>query len=263
MHDTIAPAFDPARTSHFAAHVAPVPEHVAIIMDGNGRWAQRRGLPRTQGHRRGVEALRSTVRAARTMGIRTLTLYSFSSENWSRPPQEVADLMGLLKLFVRRDLADLHKENVRVHVIGGRDDLPSDIRPLIEEAEAVTRDNDGQNLVLAFNYGGRDELARAAKRMAQAIAEGRLSAEAIDAGTLGTFLDTAAVGDPDLVIRTGGEQRLSNFLLFQAAYAELVFTDRLWPDFDIGALHAAVAEFQRRDRRFGGVPVAMPQAASA
>ena len=197
------------------------------------------------------------------MGIHTLTLYSFSSENWSRPAQEVADLMGLLKLFIRRDLADLHRENVRVRVIGGRDDLPSDIQPLIEEAERLTRENDGQTLVLAFNYGGRGEIARAAQRMAQAISSGALQPSAIDADTVSRFLDTSDVCDPDLLIRTGGEQRLSNFLLFQAAYSELVFTDCLWPDFDVHALEAAVAEFQRRERRFGGVPEALPEAVSA
>ena len=247
----ISPPFDPSLTS---IADAPVPRHVAIIMDGNGRWAQRRGLPRTQGHRRGVEALRATLRSARSMGIETLTLYSFSSENWSRPAQEVADLMGLLKLFIRRDLADLHAENVRVRVIGGRDDLPADILPLVEEAERVTRDNDGQTLVLAFNYGGRGEIARAAQRIAAKLVDGSLCPNSICEGTIADHLDTAGLGDPDLLIRTGGEQRLSNFLMFQAAYAELVFTDCLWPDFDIGELQRAVGEFQRRERRFGGVP---------
>ena len=253
------PPLDPSMNSN----VNGVPGHVAIIMDGNGRWAQRRGLGRTQGHRRGVEALRSTLRSARTMGIHTLTLYSFSSENWSRPAQEVADLMGLLKLFIRRDLADLHRENVQVRVIGGRDDLPDDIRPLIEDAERVTRDNDGQTLVLAFNYGGRGEIARAAQRMAEAISAGRLCPATIDGDTVSHYLDTAGLSDPEMVIRTGGEQRLSNFLLFQAAYSELVFTDCLWPDFDVNELRAAVAEFRRRDRRFGGVPDALPAAVSA
>ena len=242
---------------------ARVPGHVAIIMDGNGRWAQKRGLPRTQGHRRGVEALRATLRAARTMGIHTLTLYSFSSENWSRPAAEVADLMGLLKLFIRRDLADLHKENVRVRVIGGRDDLPSDILPLIEDAERVTCGNNGQTLVLAFNYGGRGEIARAAVRMSQAVLDGVLSPAEICETTVTSYLDTAGLPEPDLLIRTGGEQRLSNFLLFQAAYSELVFTDCLWPDFDLQTLQRAVVEFQSRDRRFGGVPEALPAAATA
>ena len=242
---------------------ADVPSHVAIIMDGNGRWAQQRGLPRTHGHRRGVEALRATVRAARTIGVETLTLYSFSSENWSRPADEVQDLMGLLKLFIRRDLADLHAENVRVRVIGGRDDLPADIRPLVEEAENVTRKNDGQTLVLAFNYGARGEMARAAQRIGEAVAAGRLRAQDITDATIADHLDTADLPDPDLVIRTGGEQRLSNFLLFQAAYAELFFTDCLWPDFDVTELNKAIAEYQGRERRFGGVPVAMPEAATA
>ena len=252
--------FDPR---HDRIDPSRVPGHVAIIMDGNGRWAQQRGLPRTQGHRRGVEALRATLRAARTIGIHTLTLYSFSSENWSRPAQEVSDLMGLLKLFIRRDLADLHKENVRVRVIGGRDDLPSDILPLIEDAERITHDNDGQTLVLAFNYGGRGEIARAAARMAQAVLDGEMLPQQIDETKVLSYLDTAELCDPDLLIRTGGEQRLSNFLLFQAAYSELVFTECLWPDFDVTSLQRAVIEFQSRDRRFGGVPDAMPAAATA
>ena len=258
MHDN-APAFDPEATVRTGL---PVPAHVAIIMDGNGRWAEARGLPRTHGHRRGVEALREVARAARHHGIRTLTLYAFSSENWSRPASEVSDLMSLLKIFIRRDLADLRRENVRVRVIGGRDDLPADILPLIEEAERTTERNTGQNLVLAFNYGARDEIARATRRIAERVACGDLDAGAIDASTIGAHLDTHHWPDPDLVIRTGGEQRLSNFLLFQAAYAELVFTDCYWPDFDAAHLQDALHEFARRNRRFGNV-VSMKIAANA
>ena len=258
MHDN-APAFDPEATVRTGF---PVPAHVAIIMDGNGRWAEARGLPRTHGHRRGVEALRDVARAARGHGIGTLTLYAFSSENWSRPANEVSDLMGLLKIFIRRDLADLKRENVRVHVIGGREDLPADILPLVEEAERTTAGNTGQNLVLAFNYGARDEIARAARRIADRVARGELDATAIEASTIGAHLDTHHWPDPDLLIRTGGEQRLSNFLLFQAAYAELVFTDCYWPDFDAAQLQDALHEFARRNRRFGNV-VPMKIAAGA
>ena len=244
------PPFDPEAAVRTGL---PVPEHVAIIMDGNGRWAEARGLPRAHGHRRGVEALRAVLRAAKSIGIKTLTLYSFSSENWSRPAAEVSDLMGLLKLFIRRDLAELNRENVRVRVIGGRDDLPADILPLIEDAEARTADNTGQNLVLAFNYGARDEIARAARRISAAALRGEIDAGAIDAGTVSAFLDTAEWPDPDLVIRTGGEKRLSNFLMYQAAYAELVFTDCFWPDFDAAELNRALGEFTSRNRRFGNV----------
>lgn len=252
MHENV-PAFDPEATVRTGL---PVPQHVAIIMDGNGRWAEARGLPRSHGHRRGVEALRAVLRAAKVLGIKTLTLYSFSSENWSRPPSEVSDLMGLLKIFIRRDLAELCRENVRVRVIGGRDDLPADIVPLIEEAEAKTAANTGQNLVLAFNYGARDEIARAARRIAAASMRGEIDAATINPATVSAHLDTAEWPDPDLIIRTGGEKRLSNFLMFQAAYAELVFTDCFWPDFDAAALDRALAEFTSRNRRFGNVATA-------
>src|SRR5262245_34071320 len=196
-----------------------VPRHVAIIMDGNGRWAAARGLPRAEGHRRGVEALRRTVRAAADLGIRVLTIFSFSSENWSRPPAEVRELMGLLRRFIRHDLADLHRSNVRVRVIGERDDLDPEICRLLDEAEELTRANGGLTLVVAFNYGARQEIARAAQRIAKEIAEGRLTAQAVTAELLSRYLDAADLPDPDLIIRTSGEQRLSNFLLWQAAYS--------------------------------------------
>jgi undecaprenyl diphosphate synthase len=230
-----------------------VPRHVAIIMDGNGRWASARGLPRTEGHRRGVEALRATVRAAGEMGIEVLTIFSFSSENWSRPPSEIRDLMGLLRRFIRHDLADLHRNNVRVRVIGERDGLDGEIRRLLEEAEELTRANSGLVVVVAFNYGARQEIARAAQRMAADVAAGRLPIEAVTADNLGSHLDTADLPDPDLIIRTSGEQRLSNFLLWQAAYSELVFVPAYWPDFDRATLEGAIAEYRRRERRFGGL----------
>jgi undecaprenyl diphosphate synthase len=222
-------------------------------MDGNGRWASARGLPRGEGHRRGVEAVRRTVRAAGDLGIGTLTLFSFSSENWSRPAAEIRDLMGLLKWFVRNDLAELHKNGVHVRIIGERGDLAPDIRGLLEEAETLTRDNTGLTLVVAFNYGARQEIARAAQRLACEVAAGRLPASAVTADNLTNFLDAPDIPDPDLIIRTSGEQRLSNFLLWQAAYSELVFVPIYWPDFDRSTLESAIAEYRRRERRFGGL----------
>jgi len=229
------------------------PRHVAIIMDGNGRWAAARGLPRVEGHRRGVEALRKTVRAANELGISILTIFSFSSENWSRPPSEIRDLLGLLRRFIRNDLVDLHKNNIRVRVIGERDDLDPDIRRLLQEAEDLTRGNDGFTLVVAFNYGARQEIARAARRLATEVAEGRLAASAITPELLARHLDAPDIPDPDVIIRTSGEQRLSNFLLWQSAYSELVFVPINWPDFDRAALEGAIAEYRRRERRFGGL----------
>ena len=229
------------------------PRHVAIIMDGNGRWAAERGLPRAEGHRRGVEALRRTVRAAGDLGIEYLTIFSFSSENWSRPQTEVRELMGLLRRFVRNDLADLHKSNVRVRVIGEREDLDPDIGRLLQEAEDLTRHNTGLVLVVAFNYGARQEIARAARRAAAEVAAGRLKVEAITAERLASCLDAPDVPDPDLIVRTSGEQRLSNFLMWQAAYSELVFLPIYWPEFDRAALEKALAEYRRRERRFGGL----------
>jgi len=230
-----------------------MPRHVAIIMDGNGRWAAARGLPRVEGHRRGVQALRKTVRAAHDLGIAVLTIFSFSSENWSRPASEIKDLLGLLRRFIRNDLADLHKSNVRVRIVGERDDLDREIRLLLEEAEDLTRHNDGLTLVVAFNYGSRQEIARAARRLAAEVAQGRLSVEAISPDLIARQLDTADLPDPDVIIRTSGEQRLSNFLLWQSAYSELVFVPINWPDFDRAALEGAIAEYRRRERRFGGL----------
>jgi len=240
-------------TSPPAADRSGVPAHIGVIMDGNGRWAAQRGLPRFEGHRRGVEALRRTVRASIELGVRYLTVYSFSSENWSRPAAEVADLMGLLKRFIRNDLADLHRNNVRVRILGQRDGLSPDIAALLDEAEDLTRRNSGLTLIVAFNYGSRQEIVEAARALARAAAAGKLDPARIDEATFAAELGTAGVPDPDLIIRTSGEMRLSNFLMWQAAYAELVFLPIYWPDFDKAALEQALGEFAARDRRFGGV----------
>lgn len=230
-----------------------IPVHVGVIMDGNGRWAARRGLPRIEGHRRGVEALRETVRAAIGFGLSYLTVYSFSMENWNRPVEEVADLMGLLKRFIRDDLNDLDKSGVKVKVIGARDNLKADIRALLEEAENLTKANTRLTLIVAFNYGSRQEIAAAARSLARQAAAGLIEASDIDETLLARHLDTAGIPDPDLIIRTSGEQRLSNFLMWQAAYSEFVFLPMHWPDFDRQAFSAALAEFSARERRFGGV----------
>jgi undecaprenyl diphosphate synthase len=226
---------------------------VAIIMDGNGRWAAERGLPRGEGHRRGVEALRRTVRAVGELGIKILTIYSFSSENWSRPATEIHDLMGLLRRFIRNDLAELHKSNVCVRVIGERRNLEPEIARLLEEAEELTRNNDSLLLVVAFNYGARQEIARAAERIASLVAAGAMRPDDVTADLVARHLDAPDLPDPDVVIRTSGEQRLSNFLLWQSAYSEFVFVPTYWPDFDRTTLESAIAEYRRRERRFGGL----------
>jgi len=241
----------PNQEAPAAQHGAP--HHIAIIMDGNGRWAAQRGLPRGEGHRRGVEALRATVRAAGDLGVGILTIFSFSSENWSRPQEEIRDLMGLLRRFIRNDLAELHRNNVRVQVIGERQGLSSDILRLLQEAEELTQGNTGLLLVVAFNYGSRQEIARAMRRIAEAVTQGRMQLGDISTETIRAHLDTAKLPDPDLIIRTSGEQRLSNFLLWQAAYSELVFVPVYWPDFDRAALEDAIAEYHGRERRFGGL----------
>ena len=242
-----------AASPDHAAHIGVAPRHVAIIMDGNGRWASARGLPRAEGHRRGVEALRRTVRAAGELGIRILTIFSFSAENWSRPAAEISELMGLLRRFIRHDLAELHRNGVRVRIIGEREDLDPEILHLLSEAEELTRQNDKLTLVVAFNYGGRQEIVRAARRIAALCTQGKLTGEDISAELIGSHLDLPEVPDPDLIIRTSGEQRLSNFLLWQAAYSELVFLPIYWPEFDRTALENALAEYRRRERRFGGL----------
>jgi undecaprenyl diphosphate synthase len=246
MSEAAAPTTAP--TDDFGA-----PRHVAIIMDGNGRWAASRGLPRGEGHRRGVEALRKTVRAAGELGIGILTIFSFSAENWMRPPAEIRDLMGLLRRFIRNDLAELHSNNIKVRIIGERDGLAPDIRRLLEEAEDLTRHNTGLILVVAFNYGARQEIARAMRGIAEDVARGRLTPEAVTAELVASRLDAPDLPDPDVIIRTSGEQRLSNFLLWQAAYSELVFVPIYWPEFDRAALESALAEYRRRERRFGGL----------
>lgn len=233
---------------------AAMPRHVAIVMDGNGRWAAKRGLPRSEGHRRGVEALRRVVRAAGDMGIAYLTVFSFSTENWRRPEGEVSFLLGLVRRFVEKDLAELHAAGVRVRMIGSREaNIAPETLALVERAEALTRDNSRMTLTVAFNYGARDEILRATRRLARKVAAGELAAEAIDEARFSAELDTAELPDPDLVIRSSGELRLSNFLLWQAAYAEYVFPETLWPDFDERELRAAVAVFGDRERRYGGL----------
>jgi undecaprenyl diphosphate synthase len=230
----------------------PAARHVAIIMDGNGRWAAERGLPRAEGHRQGVESVRRTVEAAMELGVTHLTLFSFSSENWSRPKQEISNLFGLLRRFVRRDLADLHKNGVKIRVIGARTGLESDILRMLDDAAELTKDNTALNLTIAFNYGSRDEIARAAQRIAEDVQTGVMAASDITPERFGTYLDTADLPDPDLLIRTSGELRLSNFLLWQLAYAEFVFVDVYWPDFTKEVFEAAITEYQGRRRRFGG-----------
>ncbi|MFM2044515.1 MAG: undecaprenyl pyrophosphate synthetase [Pseudomonadota bacterium] len=231
--------------------VGPVPQHVAIIMDGNGRWAKARGLPRTAGHRKGVEAVRNAIEAAGDLGIRYLTLFSFSSENWARPADEVGDLMQLLRFYLRGEIATLHKNGVRIRVIGDRARLAPDIVSLIDNAEALTAGNAALTLVLALSYGARQEIVAAAQRVATLVSSGHLTAEEVDERVLGSHLATAGIPDPDLVIRTSGEKRISNFLLWQIAYAEFVFVDTLWPDFTKRDMEDAVQEFCRRERRFG------------
>ncbi len=237
-----------------------VPEHVAIIMDGNGRWASARGLPRTMGHRKGVDAVRETVRAAGDVGIKYLTLFAFSSENWRRPEAEVTDLLGLLKAFIRRDLSELHRQNVRIRVIGDRQNLTGDILPLLIEAEETTKNNSALTLVIAFNYGSRDEIARAVISLAKDVEAGRLRPQDITPALIDGRLDTAGIPDPDLIIRTSGEERLSNFLLWQAAYSEFMFVPDYWPDFSRALFLSALERYAVRDRRFGALS-AKPTAA--
>lgn len=230
----------------------PAPQHIAIIMDGNGRWAKARGLPRTSGHERGVEALRRTVEAAGELGIRYLTVFSFSTENWRRPAAEVNVLFGLLKAYVQRDLGRLKQDGVRVRVIGQRAGLPPDIAELVDRAESETASNSKFHLTIAFNYGSRNEILRAADAYAHAFAAGEVSGELTDAA-FEAYLDTSDLPDPDLLIRTSGEYRISNFLMWQAAYAELLFVDVLWPDFNREHLESAISRYHERERRFGAV----------
>jgi undecaprenyl diphosphate synthase len=230
---------------------APPPLHVAIIMDGNGRWAKARGLPRTIGHQRGADAVRRTVRGAVELGISYLTLFGFSSENWKRSAAEIDDLMALLRFYLRSETAELDRNGVRIRVIGDRTRLPDDIVTLIGDAELRTRHNARLNLTVALSYGGRSEIALAARRLAQAVRAGELTVEDVDEAAFARRLLTVDIPDPDVVIRTSGEKRISNFLLWQSAYAELIFLDRLWPDFTRDDLESAIHEFHRRDRRYG------------
>jgi undecaprenyl diphosphate synthase len=232
---------------------APAPVHVAIIMDGNGRWAKARGLPRIAGHRRGADAVRETVRAAGELGVSYLTLFGFSSENWKRPATEVQDLMGLLRVYLRSEVAELARNGVRFRVVGERARFAADTIALIEEAETLTAANTGLALTLALSYGGRQEIVAAAKRLARLAVAGDVDPEAIDEEMFGRYLFTADIPDPDLLIRTSGEMRISNFLLWQCAYAELAFPDVLWPDFTKSHFEQALREFQGRERRWGGI----------
>ncbi|MGH7046963.1 MAG: isoprenyl transferase [Stellaceae bacterium] len=234
-----------------SAATSALPRHIAIIMDGNGRWAQARGLPRIAGHQRGAEAVRRTVAGARDLGIPYLTLFGFSSENWKRPSSEIHDLMGLLRHYLRGEIAELHRHGVRLKVIGEISRLEPDIVSLIEHAEAVTRDNDAVTLTIALSYGGRAEIVAAVRSIATQVAGGSLALAAVDEDCLARHLFTVDLPDPDLLIRTSGEQRISNFLLWQCAYAELVFTKTLWPDFAKRDLEQAIDEYCGRDRRYG------------
>jgi len=229
----------------------PPPTHIAVIMDGNGRWAESRGLPRIAGHKRGAEAVRRTLKAAAQMGVSYLTLFGFSSENWNRPEGEVGELMGLLRLYLQSEIDALNDNGVRLRVIGNRSRFEPEIVSLIDRAEADTAGNSRITLVLALSYGGRQEIVQAARHLARQAAAGAVDPDEIDEATFAGFLETAGIPDPDLLIRTSGEQRISNFLLWQLAYTELVFTDVLWPDFCETELAAAIDTFNRRERRYG------------
>lgn len=231
-----------------------IPNHVAVIMDGNGRWATRRGLPRTAGHKQGAESARRIVQAAAELGIQYITLFGFSSENWSRPESEVKELMKLLRYYLRSETAELHKNGARLKVIGNRDELDADIVKLIENAEELTAENDKITLVIALNYGGRRDITQAAYKMAQKyVSEGQMPDERDVERNFSGHLMTVGIPDPDLLIRTSGEQRVSNFLLWQCAYAEMIFTETLWPDFDKSDLEQALSEYAGRDRRYGAL----------
>lgn len=243
----------PSSSNADVATLRSPPRHVAIIMDGNGRWAKARGLPRALGHKEGVEALRRAVEASRELGLTHLSVYAFSTENWNRPQSEIDALFDLLRVFVRRDLARLHKDGVRVRIVGSREGLSEDILGLIDEAVETTRANTRLTLNIAFNYGGRSEIVAAVKEIARAVQAGRIQPDQIDEAMVSRMLWTSDSPEPDLVIRTSGELRLSNFLLWSGAYAELMFMDVLWPDFTKESLEKAIDAFRRRDRRFGGL----------
>ena len=232
-------------------HPDKIPTHLAIIMDGNGRWAQQRMLKRIVGHQRGAETVKMVVEQSSLIGIRYLTLFAFSSENWLRPMTEVKALMSLLKKYIRQETARMMRKNIRYNVIGNRDELPDDVNRTLDEAINATAGNTGMVLTLALSYGGRQELSRAAARLARDAVNGTISPDDITADLFSSYLDTGGLPDPDFLIRTSGEMRISNFLLWQLAYTELYFTDTNWPDFTINEFHKALADFQSRERRFG------------
>lgn len=251
----MAPPIEPPSSGAPGSEAPPRPLHVALVMDGNGRWAKKRGLPRTLGHRAGVEALKRTVSAAPSLNIGCLTVFGFSTENWSRPAAEVAELMALPKRYFETDIVRLEREGVRVRVIGRREGLSAELVRLIADAEARTAHNDRFFLNIAFNYGGQADIADAARRFAVEVAAGRASPDDLDEGRFASLLATAGAPPPDVIVRPSGEQRLSNFLLWEAAYAELVFQDVLWPDYGEEHLRAALEAYAARDRRYGAIVV--------
>lgn len=230
-----------------------IPQHVAIIMDGNGRWANKRGLPRTIGHKEGAETVRKVAEAASDLGIKYMTLFGFSTENWNRPPTEVSELMSLMRYYIKGNIAELHKNGVRLRIIGERHRLDADILQIVEHAEKTTAANDKLHLTIAFSYGARQEIVAAAQKLAFEVQAGTLRPEEIDQTRMSHALLTSDLPDPDLLIRTSGEKRISNFLLWQLAYTELVFLDTLWPDFGRNDLEEAITEYNGRERRYGGV----------
>ena len=243
----------PATVSIEPQRELKIPRHIGVIMDGNGRWAKQRGLGRSEGHRAGVEAVRRIVALAIDYGVQCLTLFSFSAENWRRPPDEVRFIFGLLRRFVTSDLEKLHAQNVRIRIIGDREGLERGLRGIIEDVENRTAGNTGLDLIIAFNYGAKTEIVTATRAIARKVAAGELKAEEIDEATIARHLDTSGLPDPDLILRTSGEMRLSNFLLWQSAYAELVFVEENWPDFDESVFVRALKSYTERDRRFGGI----------
>jgi undecaprenyl diphosphate synthase len=236
-----------------AAPALRIPAHIGVIMDGNGRWAQARGKPRTEGHVAGVKALRQLVESCINQGVDYLTVFSFSSENWTRPKDEISFIFGLLRRFVASDLEKLHRNNVRVRIIGSREGLDESLRRLVAEVEATTAMNTGLKLQVAFNYGGKAEITEAVRLIAAQVADGRIKPQDITEGMIGRFLYTSGLPDPDIIIRTSGEQRVSNFLLWQGAYSELVFVEENWPDFNEASFRRVLEDYSNRDRRFGGV----------
>ena len=235
--------------------IEKIPRHIAIIMDGNGRWAQKRGLPRILGHRTGIESVREIVRACSELGVEYLTLYTFSRENWKRPPKEVKALMGMLKRLLRQEVEELHRRNVRIRAIGRIMDLPDEVRKELVKAIEITKNNDGLKLYLALSYGGRAEIVDAVKNVARKVKENRLNLNDIDEEIVRNSLYDPELPDPDLLIRTSGEMRISNFLLWQIAYTEIYVTPTLWPDFRKEELIKAIEDYRKRERRFGGLSI--------